>query len=102
MFFLIKTNIFIHFGYLYSASLSSPLGLLRNAPDYIIDTLSELPQATVSEGPAQGPYVAARVGFKPETLRTQGTELTTEPLRPTHTYICALSEKEDTHNFIEG
>jgi len=26
--------------------------------------------------------VAARVGFEPVTLRTQGTELTTEPPRP--------------------
>ena len=32
-----------------------------------------------SEGLAQGPYVAARVGFEPATLRTQGTEPTNEP-----------------------
>src|SRR6218665_931905 len=31
-------------------------------------------QATTSGGLAQGPYVAARVGFKPETFRTEGTE----------------------------
>jgi len=31
-----------------------------------------------SEGLAQGPYVAARVGFEPATLRTQGTEPTNE------------------------
>ena len=30
-----------------------------------------------------GPSVAARVGFEPATFRTQGTELTTEPPRPT-------------------
>jgi len=35
----------------------------------------------MSEGLAQGPYVAAGVGFEPATLRTQGTELTTEPSR---------------------
>jgi len=29
----------------------------------------------MSEGLAQGPYVAARVGFEPATFRTQGTEL---------------------------
>src|SRR6218665_310699 len=40
-------------------------------------------QATVSEGLAQGPYVAARVGFKPATLQMQDTELTTEPSHPT-------------------
>jgi len=31
----------------------------------------------VSEGHAQGPYVATRVGFEPATFRTQGTEPTT-------------------------
>src|SRR6218665_869721 len=41
-------------------------------------------QATVSEGLAQGLYMAARVGFEPATLRTQSTELTTEPPCPTH------------------
>ena len=39
---------------------------------------AEAPQATTSEGLAQGPYVAARVEFKPATFRTQGTEPTTE------------------------
>ena len=33
----------------------------------------------MSKGLAQGPYMAARVGFEPATLRTQGTERTTEP-----------------------
>ena len=46
-------------------------------------------QATVSEGLAQGPYVTTRVGFEPATLRTQGTELITEPPRPT-SYIKIL------------
>ena len=31
---------------------------------------------------AQGSYVATRVGFKPVTLETQGTEPTTEPPCP--------------------
>ena len=35
----------------------------------------------MSEGLAQGPYVAAKVGFEIATIRTQGTELTTEPPR---------------------
>ena len=55
---------FIHSGYLYRAS-SSPL-LLRGAPNYSIDTVSELTR---------------RVGFESATLRTQGTEVTTEPPR---------------------
>ena len=53
---------FIHSDHFYSAS-SSPL-LLRGAPRHRTDTVSEFhveaPQATVSEGPAQGTYVAAR------------------------------------------
>ena len=31
-------------------------------------------QATTSEGPVQGHYMAARVGFKPATFLTEGTE----------------------------
>jgi len=53
-----NTNV-IHSGYLYSTS-SSPL-LLRGAPDTAY-TVSEFhakaPQATASEGLAQGPYIA--------------------------------------------
>ena len=36
----------------------------------------------MSEGFALGPYMLARVGFEPATLRTYGTELTTEPPCP--------------------
>ena len=36
-------------------------------------------QVIASEGLAQGPYVEARMRFEPATLRTQGTEPTTEP-----------------------
>jgi len=35
----------------------------------------------MSEGLAQCPYVATRMGFKAATLRTQGTEFTAEPPR---------------------
>ena len=35
--------------------------------------------ATTSEGLAQGPYKAARVGFEPTTFRTEGTKTTTQP-----------------------
>ena len=52
-----------------------------------MDTVSEFhakaPQATASEGLAQGPYVAARAEFEPTTLRTKGTESTNEPPCPT-------------------
>ena len=45
-----------------------------------------MPQATASERFAQGPYVAASVGFEPMTLRTKGAESTNEPPQPTLGY----------------
>ena len=81
---LINLN-FIHSGFFYSAP-SSPL-LLRGAPDST-DTVSEFhakaPQATASEGLAQGPYMAAIVGFEPTTLQTKGVDSTNEPPHPTY------------------
>jgi len=43
---------------------------------------TEALQATVSEGLAKGPYVAARVRFKPTTFWMQGTKLIIEPPLP--------------------
>ena len=43
---------------------------------------AEALQATASEGLAQGPYVAAREGFKPRTLRSKGVDSTNAPPRP--------------------
>ena len=43
---------------------------------------AEAPQATVSEGLAQGPYVAARAGFEHTTLRTKGAESANVPPHP--------------------
>jgi len=40
---------------------------------------AEAPQATVSEGLAQGPCVAARAGVEPMTLRTKGVDSTNAP-----------------------
>ena len=40
-------------------------------------------RATVSEGLAQGPYVAARAGFEPTTLWSKGIDSTNAPLCPT-------------------
>ena len=55
-----------------------------------MDTVSEFhaeaPQATAGKGLAQGPYVAARAGFEPMTLRTKGDECTNEPRHPTRGY----------------
>jgi len=49
----------------------------------VLEFHAEAPQATVSEGLAQGPYVAARAGFKPVTLRMKGVESTNAPPRLT-------------------
>ena len=43
---------------------------------------AEALQATASEGLAESPYEAVRVGFEPATLRMEGNELTTEPPHP--------------------
>ena len=39
-------------------------------------------QATVSEGLAQGPYMAARAGFETKTLRSKGIDPTNAPPGP--------------------
>ena len=52
---------------------------------------AEAPQATVSEGLAQGPYMAARAGFGPTTLRTKGAKSNDEPPCPICCSILANS-----------
>ena len=68
-----------------------------SAPDHSTNTVSEFhaeaPQATVSKGLAQGPYLASRVGFEPMTLWTKGIVLLTLKLREllhnaTATIVC--------------
>src|SRR6218665_2166485 len=76
---------FIHLGYFYSASsglyysetLQTQHG--KSVPEFH----AEAPQATVSKGLAQDPYVAARAGVKPKTLRTKGVDSTKVPPHPT-------------------
>jgi len=48
---------------------------------------TEAPQATASEGLAQGPYMAARAGFEHLILRTTGVKSTNAPPRPTNKTI---------------
>ena len=47
--------------------------------DTVLKFHAEEPQATVSEGLAQGPYLVPRAGFEPTKLRTKGDESTNEP-----------------------
>ena len=56
----------------------------RQSTDILSEFHAEAPQATTSDGLAQGPYVAAKAGFEPATLWTKGVESTNEPPRPTH------------------
>src|SRR6218665_3612889 len=77
---------FIHFGHFCSAP-SRPL-LLRGAPDYSTDTVSEFharrsAQATAGKGLARGPYMAARAGVEPTTLRLRVISSTNAPPCPT-------------------
>ena len=78
--------LFIHSRYLYSASSRSITTQRRSR--HSTDTMSEFhakaPQPTASaiEGLAQGPYVAARAGFEPTTLRSTAIDSTNEPTRP--------------------
>jgi len=51
--------------------------------DTVSEFRAEAPQASASEGLAQGPYVGARAGFEPTTFRTKGVESTNEPPCPT-------------------
>ena len=52
---------------------------------------AKAPQATASEGLAHGPYVAARAGFEPMTLWTNGVESANEPPCPTEVVLqCTL------------
>ena len=69
-----------------------------------MDTVSkfhaEAPQPNASEGLAEGPYVAARAGFEPATLRTKGVQSTNEPQRPSN--IDKLSTISLTGSSIGG
>ena len=75
---------FIHSVYFYSAS--SVHYYIQRRSRHSTDTVpkfhAEEPQATVNEGLAQGPYVAARAGVEVMTLRTKGVGNTNEPPTP--------------------
>src|SRR6218665_3867919 len=55
----------------------------RHSTDAVSEFHAEAPQATASEGLAQGPYVAARAGVEPTTLRSIGVDSANEPPCPT-------------------
>ena len=59
----------------------------RQSTNTVLGFHAEAPQATASEGLAQGPYVAAIAEFELATLRTKRAESTSEPLCPTIVHI---------------
>jgi len=68
----------------------------RHSTDTVPEFHTEVLQATVSEGLAQGPYVAAGVEFESVTLRTQGTKHTTEPPCPTFILQIILTDVKES------
>src|SRR6218665_1241283 len=62
----------------------------RHSVDTVPEFYAEVPQATASEGLTQDPYVAAKVGFEPATLRMKGVESTNEPPHPTDHRLLSL------------
>ena len=59
-----------------------------HSTDTVSEFHAEVPQANMGIGLAQGPYMAARAGFKPTTLRTKGAESTNEPPSPMWWLTC--------------
>src|SRR6218665_3629611 len=51
---------------------------------------AEALQAIAGKGLAQGPYMAARAGFEPTTLRSNGVASTNAPPCPTTMIVCML------------
>ena len=96
-------NLLIHSGYLYSTS-PSPL-LLRGAPDtarILCRNFTPKRHRQLSEGLVQGPYVAAKVGVEPLTLRMEGVDSTNVPPMPTYAVIRKQLSVKDIHNEGEG
>ena len=63
--------------------MRSDRGVTVSSTNTVLEFHAEAPQATVSEGLAQGPYVATRAGVEPTTLRMKDVDSTNGPPRPT-------------------
>ena len=78
----------------------------RHSTDTVLEFHAKAPQATVSEGLVHGPYVVARAGLEPATIRMKGVKSTNEPPRPTcyavkHTdFTVTFPEKENHYMFL--
>src|SRR6218665_3610237 len=72
---------FIHSGHFYSAPTTQRRSPLQHR--YCIGVSRRSEQATAGKGLAQGPYMAARAGVEPTTLRLKAIDSTKAPPRPT-------------------
>src|SRR6218665_1222279 len=79
---LVSIHSFIHSGHFYSAH-SSPLATTQRRSllqhGYCIGVSRRSAQATAGKGLAQGPYMAARAGVEPTTLRLKAIDSTKAP-----------------------
>src|SRR6218665_2686018 len=73
---------------------------------YCIGVSRRCAQATAGKGLVQGPYVAARAGIEPTTLRLKVINSTQVPSRPTDynfsTYILYRKHKSLNERHLEG
>src|SRR6218665_2407750 len=67
---------------------------------YCIGVSRRSAQATAGKGLAQGPYVTARVGVKPTTLRLRLIASTNAPPCPTH-HSCVLRSLDVCVGYID-
>src|SRR6218665_2329004 len=80
--YLLYCIVFIHF-YSASHSLSLSEALPRQQSLLCRSSHAEALQAIAGKGLAQGPYMAARAGFEPTTLRSNDVASTNAPPCPT-------------------
>src|SRR6218665_1238762 len=89
-FIVLYCIVFIHF---YSASHSLSLSEAPRPQQLTLcrSLHAKALQAIAGKGLAQGPYMAARAGFEPTTLRSNGVVSTNAPPSPTSSWWDATS-----------
>src|SRR6218665_1414965 len=74
---LLRLYLPLHVTSLFIQAMSvAPLQALNTQYTDVSKFEAEAPQATASEGLAQGPYVTAKTGLKPTTFQTKGVQST--------------------------
>ena len=89
-----SSNSFIHSSKLFLERLcksTTTQRRSRHSTDTVPEFQAEAPQSAVSEGLAQGPYMAARAGVEPMTLRTKGVDSTNASPTPHNALIANVT-----------